>query len=119
MLPVWTANSMSSKTHSETRDGIIYKDYENETLFCAYFYLSGEQVIHNQRLFTLLGLISEIGGLFSVIFTFSRIIGRRLNRNLLLSKITRAMFMIVSNDKKVERANTVMATQELVSDKDI
>jgi len=49
--------------HNTTLDDANYSETNDLYLFGAHFFLSGEKVEHKRAVFTLLGLLSKVGGL--------------------------------------------------------
>ena len=108
-LPLWFSNYPLYRTYNITRDGKKFEIQKYQNLFSAYFYLSNVQTMHRSNLYTIFNFMSNIGGLFTILFTSFYIIGAKLNRELLLSKITRAMFFVSTSNKTLNR-NTTIAT---------
>ena len=77
-----------------SRDGKEYKRENTTVLFSADYAVSVFTTHHQRTLFSLIDLLSEIGGLASAIFVILGIVGKRINAEFLKNKITRILYFI-------------------------
>ena len=68
-----------------------------DLLFDAQFELSSLMTEHTHRVFSLIDLLAQLGGLFSSVVGIVYIVASMLNRRLLLHKIASAIYFIKSN----------------------
>ena len=66
-------------------------------LFDSHFLRSHIMMEHRQRVYSLVDLMSEVGGLLSAIMFIFGLVAHKLNREFLLNKIIRAMYFVKSS----------------------
>ena len=65
-------------------------------LFSADFAVSVYMTQHNQTLYSISQLLSEIGGLAGALYGIFNVLGRYLNKEFMFNKITRTLYYVKS-----------------------
>ncbi len=69
-------------------------------MFGAYFFLSGQMMVHERNVYNIMGLLAEFGGLFSGVAKVFAIIGLFVNYRVHTSNMINEMYFLkLSNNK--------------------
>ena len=77
--PIWSSK-LYTAYHNTSYDGIHYQIESYDIMSGTYFFLSNERYEHLRKVYNVVNLISELGGLFSVLVTVIGMLGRYLNK---------------------------------------
>ena len=73
--PTWSVRQrFFNKNHLTTYDGINYSLQDRQIYYGCFFFLNNEMLVHEKQVYTVAQFISEIGGLFSIVFTVIELI---------------------------------------------
>lgn len=84
--------------------GTTFEVQTEEVIFGTYFFLDDVYLQHDMLRYTLLTLISAVGGFFSTIWGTTRIIMRNFNRDAAAEKVIKNLYysLTESNEEKIE-----------------
>jgi len=80
-----------------SRNGERIQPESMDVLFDSHFIRSHIMVAHIHRVYGVIDLMAELGGLLSAIISIIGLLAYRVNREFLLNKIIRAMYFVKSN----------------------
>lgn len=75
---MWLSTSYSY-THNTTYDGKTYNDESNEILFGSFFFLSNIRSEHERKVYNIMDLITELGGIGSALIAGFSAMGAFIN----------------------------------------
>ena len=84
-----------------TDGGTTFEIQTEEVIFGTYFFLDDVYLQHDMLRYTLLTLISAVGGFFSTIWGTTRIIMRDFNRAAAAEKVIKNLYYTL-NEEKIE-----------------
>jgi hypothetical protein len=91
--PKWTGEPLDYAINA-TYDAKNYTLEEGSVLFSSYFFMSNEIIYHEFTAFNFVDLLSNIGGLFSVICSFFGIPAMWINERTIIAKYIRSLYYI-------------------------
>lgn len=76
---VWHSHSYHLTQRVSTDGGKKYEDVTEEIIFGSFFFLSNIRAEHTRKLYNILNLLTEIGGIQATMYAFINMIGTYFN----------------------------------------
>ena len=92
--PRWTGLQAIVEFNISRDNGKTYAVEKNQIIFGAYFFLSDEIIHFNRKLFNVVDLLADIGGLLGGIFAVMRLVIRYVNVQFIMGKFIRNLYYL-------------------------
>ena len=89
-------------SHNTSMDGVTFDNQEDRIFYGTYFFLSNSRSEHSRRLYTVLDLLAQIGGMYSIFFTIAYLCGHYVNTQMFMHKMMSEMQFVKYSDKYLQ-----------------
>ena len=81
-----------------TDGGKTWEMKTDKIIFGTYFFLSNDYVHHHRNVYNIINLLAEFGGVWGLVFGIYSVIGKTINRNMIIAKFVKELYFFMDPD---------------------